>query len=155
MKHGLTDTKQYSMWEGMIQRCYNKNHKAYKNYGGRGILVCSYWRLNFIGFYNHIMSLPNAMNNGHTLDRKNNDGNYEPGNMQWSTRHSQMANSRIRKDNTSGYRGVSFNKGYKKWEAEISVNKERVRLGYYDLIEDAVSVRNEYIIEHNLKYEIQ
>lgn len=78
-----------SLWKGMWDRCERKNHKAYHRYGGRGISVCERWR-SFDNFYSDMGPRPV----GKTLDRKNNDGNYEPGNCRWATKREQMGNTR-------------------------------------------------------------
>lgn len=91
-KHGMTNTRIYNIWKSMNQRCYNKNAISYKHYGGRGIKVCSEWRGNdgFLNFYNW------AINNGYseelTIDRIDNDGNYEPLNCRWETNINQQNN---------------------------------------------------------------
>lgn len=84
-KHSQSRTKTYRVWSSMLNRC--KNHK---NYGGRGIGVCERWR-NFENFIND-MGYPQFP--GAEIDRKNNDGDYEPGNCTWSTHRSNNCNKR-------------------------------------------------------------
>lgn len=79
----------YHTWTGMISRCHG-NHFRYADYGGRGISVCQEWRDDFWLFVKDVGDRPE----GHTLDRKNNDGNYEVGNVKWSTVAEQNANKR-------------------------------------------------------------
>jgi len=83
-------TRAYSIWRGMIRRC--EYYRAFKNYGGRGITVCDRWRQDFAAFLSDMGEPPV----GYTLDRINNDGNYEPGNCRWATRKEQCSNQRPR-----------------------------------------------------------
>ena len=76
----------------MTQRCYNPNHPAYANYGGRGICVCERWH-SFVNFLVDMGEPPPGL----TIERKENDGNYELGNCKWATRSEQRRNQRPRK----------------------------------------------------------
>jgi hypothetical protein len=80
----------YLSWVSMRQRCYNKNHCAYKNYGGRGIMVCDEWNNNFGNFFSDMGERPE----GKSLDRIDNDGNYNKENCKWSTQKEQSNNTR-------------------------------------------------------------
>lgn len=90
--HGKKNTKLYKVWNSMKGRCFNTNHRAYKNYGGRGITVCDEWKDDFLCFYN--WSMANGYQEGLSIDRENNDGNYEPSNCRWTTSKVQRNNSR-------------------------------------------------------------
>ncbi|SRR6266498_687224 len=81
------DISEYRIWSQMIQRCNNPNNKRYKNYGARGINVCPEW-LVFKNFLKDMGKRPEGL----TLDRINNDGNYEPSNCKWSTYKEQNNN---------------------------------------------------------------
>ena len=82
----------YQAWFSMIDRCHNKRHPAFKDYGGRGIVVCEAWRENFEQFVADVGLRPTA---AHSLDRHPNpDGNYGPGNVRWATMKEQSNNRR-------------------------------------------------------------
>lgn len=98
LKHGFCHTSIYTTYKGMKQRCYNKNTKAFKNYGGRGIKVCDEWKDDFQAFYDYVSKLPYFNEKGYTLDRIDNDGDYEPGNVRWASRTEQSKNRRIVKN---------------------------------------------------------
>lgn len=88
--HGLTDDKLHHIWRGMLSRCRNPNTTSYKDYGGRGIRVCDRW-LSFQNFYDDMRP---TWQPGLTLERRNNDGNYEPSNCCWIPRSEQSKNRR-------------------------------------------------------------
>lgn len=155
-KHGLSEHPLHAQWGWIKQRCYNKNVAAYKHYGGRGITICAEWRYDFKAFYDYVTQLDNYGESGMTLDRIDNDGNYEPGNMRWATRHEQNTNQRKRKDNKSGYIGVRPYNDKQKWYSDIRVNGKCFYLGVYGTPEHAVIARNNFIIKNGLsEYKIQ
>lgn len=99
--HNQSDTRLYSNWKRMRQRCESPLHERYKAYGGRGIHVCDEWARDFRAFYNYVSQLPHFGEKGYTLDRINNDGNYEPGNVRWATAYTQAHNKRRKTDGTT------------------------------------------------------
>lgn len=141
--------KYYGTWKGMKNRCYNKNNPLYNRYGGRGIIVCDEWKCDFYAFSEYITNLDNCGEAGMTLDRINNDGNYEPGNVRWAT-HKQQANNRGIRYNSLGYTGLSRQCRGGGIRVEIWEGKIRYCVGTFKTIEAAVEARNNFIIENNL-----
>lgn len=89
LRHGYNRTTTYVCWSNMLARCGNANRPDFKNYGGRGITVCERW-LDFANFLADMGEKPSGL----TIDRINNDGNYEPGNCRWATPSEQRRNQR-------------------------------------------------------------
>lgn len=98
--HGMAPRGQplppeYNVWSRMKDRCNNPKNKNYADYGGRGVKVCDRWQTDFSAFLADVGRRPSSEL---TLERIENDGNYEPGNVRWATRKEQKANQRPRKD---------------------------------------------------------
>lgn len=88
--HGMRDTRIYRIWANMINRVTNPNFRQKEDYAGRGITVCDRWRK----FENFLEDMGPSYQDTLTIDRCNNDGNYEPGNCKWSTMAEQNSNKR-------------------------------------------------------------
>lgn len=97
-KHGMAGTKTHDLWCNIKQRCNCVTDHHYKSYGGRGIKVCPEWEDDFQVFYDYVSQLPHFGEKGYSLDRINNDGNYEPGNVRWATNKQQANNRRSSKN---------------------------------------------------------
>ena len=148
-KHNLTKHRLYSTWKSMMQRCYNKNTINYVNYGWRGIKVCDEW----LDVRNFIEDMYPSFKEGLTLDRIDVDGNYEPSNCRWVDNFVQARNTRkLQKNNTSGYRGVYFDKYANKWSVIIGVNKKKIKIGYFKTAEEGARAYDKYVIDNNLEH---
>ena len=84
----------------MKQRCHNPHNKRYNCYGGRGISICKEWEKSFKAYFEYVSKLPHYGEPGYSIDRINNDGNYEPGNVRWATAYEQVHNRRRKQDGT-------------------------------------------------------
>ena len=147
-KHGLKNTRLYNIWSLLKGRVLNPKHKHYNDYGGRGITICDEW-LDVQNFYNWAMS--NGYSDELSIDRIDNDGNYEPNNCRWTTRTMQSRNQRMQTNNKSGYRGVFFRKDINKYRAQIGVNNKHIKLGHFQTAVEGAIAYNNYIIENNLE----
>lgn len=148
LTHGMSETRFYKIWVGMRQRCYNEKDTGYKYYGGRGITVCDRWN-KFENFYDDMYEsyLKHVKEHGEentSIDRIDNNGNYEPSNCRWTNQTKQLINQRERSDNTSGHTGVSWNKLRNKWRAYITIDGKIKHLGYFVEKEMAIRVRRAY-----------
>lgn len=90
-KHGMWESKEYSTWSSMKQRCYNSKNLFYKDYGGRGIRICDRWKDSFENFFADMGKKPTPK---HSIDRIDVNGNYEPSNCRWATPLQQGFNQR-------------------------------------------------------------
>ncbi len=90
--HGMSKHPLYAMWKGMHNRCRNKNSGQYEDYGGRGVMVCERWS-GQMGFSNFVADMGDRPG-GYTIERKDNEKGYEPGNCFWAPRKVQARNKR-------------------------------------------------------------
>lgn len=130
MKHGQTGTRLYRIWKAMKTRCYNSNFPRYKDYGGRGIAICSEWLNDPCSFFEWAKS--NGYNDNLTIDRIDNDGDYTPNNCRWTTKKQQNNNRRTNRFFT--FCGVT--KTIAQWAEETGINQftlyDRLEHGWPD-----------------------
>jgi hypothetical protein len=125
-KHGFSRTPSgrpnplYCLYRMMIYRCENPKSKSYKNYGGRGIRVCVRWKRSFPAFMRNVGKRPSRR---HTLERRNNDGHYSPGNVYWLLKSKQGHNTR--QSVVIEYRGVR--RTMKQWSKRLGIHYDAIR----------------------------
>lgn len=130
-------TGEYRIWSLMLRRTRATSGHEFFYYRSRGITVCERWQK----FENFLADMGPRPTPSHSIDRINNDGNYEPGNCRWATLSQQNRNTRMLARNTSGLRGVSWSKAAGKWRAQIKVNGNVRHLGTFG---DAQSAAEAY-----------
>ncbi len=119
-------TKVYTAYHAMRQRCLNPRSSGYKNYGGRGIKICSRWLNSFVNFAEDVGFPPSYM---HTIGRIDNEGGYKPSNVGWFTRKEQMENTRRSNLITIGTKTLCLTAWAKKSGLKISCLRSRQKRG--------------------------
>lgn len=128
----------YEIWRGMNFRCTNPKATRYKDYGGRGITVCDEWAFDLgpEGFNKFLETMKIRPDVNKTLDRIDPDGNYEPGNVKWSTYLEQANNKRNKPD-----AGIHYFKLRDHWQVYITLFGKKVHLGVAETKEEALKIR--------------
>jgi len=145
--HGETKTRLYGIWGGMVTRCTNQNRASWKDYGGRGI-KCDDFK-DFVVFREWALS--NGYSDDLSLDRINVDSDYSFDNCRWVDRCIQAQNTRPR-FNKTGATGISYHEKIGKYEPYIANRGIRHYLGVYETIDEAISVRNDFIIKNKTEH---
>jgi len=117
--HGMTRAPEYGVWRDMLQRCTNPKCRAYRIYGARGITVCERWK----SFENFFADMRNRPTSKHQIERKDNDGNYEPSNCKWATKKEQANNRRTNRNLTLSGKTMCV----KEWSKLIGVTEKTIR----------------------------
>lgn len=123
-KHGYAGTPTYSSWTEMVRRCTNPRCINYREYGGRGIQVCERW----VAFENFLADMGERPA-GTTIDRIDNEGNYEPGNCRWATRSQQDSNRRDNVKVTHDGKTLTLMEWAKRYSLKYSTLQQRHSLG--------------------------
>lgn len=135
--HGESSSRTYQTWSNMLSRCGNENSTFYCYYGSLGITVRDRWKESFENFLEDMGEAPEGM----TIDRVNPQGDYYKENCRWTDAYTQAWNRKKFKNNSSGKTGVYWNKLNEKWVASINVKGERLHLGTFERLEDAITTR--------------
>lgn len=138
-KHGKCESATYSTWRAMKARCNRKTSAYYNYYGARGIKVCQRWNCSFSNFLEDMGEKPEGM----SLERKDNSKGYSPENCCWADKFVQSRNQRLRKDSTSGFKGVNWNKRRNAWIVRIQYNNKRKDIGAFKELKEAIKARKE------------
>lgn len=132
-RDGVRPDPLYKIWAGMIRRCECPTDPKYRFYGARGITVCRRWRKSFEDFRSDVGPRPPGRVKGvvlYTLDRIDNNGNYEPGNVRWATRKQQTRNRRMSRYVVIDGERVHFREACERFGVSYGTAKQRLRLGW-------------------------
>lgn len=132
--HGMAGTPTYISYIEMLKRCYDPSVVRYPKYGGRGITVCDHWRSSFVNFFNDMGVKPSRE---HSLDRIDNNGNYEKSNCRWATRVEQANNKSSNVYIT--YNGKTMN--IAQWSRELKIPARIIR---QRLVRDKLTVEQAF-----------
>ena len=148
--HNLSTHRLYNIHKQIKYRCYNKSCKNYKYYGGKGIKLSGGWE----DVTTFITQLEKTYVEGYTLDRIDPDGDYCPENCRWADSTTQALNKNMMSNNKSGFVGVCWDKKTNKWRSSIVVNKKYKYIKMCETKEEAVHLRDQYIIDNHLPHRL-
>lgn len=152
--HGLSYHPLFGRWYRMVRRCTNPREAGYKNYGGRGISVCEAWIDPAVYIAYVEQELGPQPSSSYSIDRIDNDGDYEPGNIRWATRSVQCSNQRQRTSpgypvGITGYKGVKLHKPTGRFAARLHIGGRQISLGYFDSALDAARAYDAAAWQHH------
>lgn len=140
--HNQRHTLLYEIWKGIKQRCLNPNNRSYKNYGGRGITICDDWKNDYTLFYN--WSIQNGYKKGLSIDRINNNGNYEPSNCRWVNKEIQANNTRSNKYITINGITKSLSDWLKDYDISFTIYYRRTKIYNWSSIQAITTPKGIY-----------
>lgn len=148
IKHGLEQHPLYKRFNHMMNRCYKPSNNRYYAYGARGIKVELFLQ-DIHNYVSYIESLDNAYREGFSIDREDNDKDYQRGNLRWAS-HIAQANN---KSNNNKYPGIQKHKYT--YGTYLNYKGKRYSAGYYKTLKQAVEGRNKFIVDNNFPHELQ
>jgi hypothetical protein len=139
----MSRTPTNSTWQHIIQRCTNPAAKEYKDYGGRGITICSRW-LDFKNFLEDMGLKPK----GTSIDRIDNNSGYFKDNCRWATPEVQARNRRTYKNNRTSITGIHWNEQCHKYQVVIGAKGKNIYLGLFNTMSEAAKARKQGEIKY-------
>ena len=149
--HGQYKTRLYSIWNSMKERCLNPNNSGYSLYGAKGITVCTSW-LSFKEFKNWADRAGYDLDL--SLDRIDPTKDYCPENCRWVNLFTQAQNRNKNKNNSTGYKGVSYCSSTNNYKASIGYFNKQKTLGRFNTAEEAAIAYNNFVIANNMEHRL-